>query len=365
MQSLSFASSAFSRRSRHLGLLLGSVATLALAGDALETIPATEVDDTRQLIALLQQQMRHDYPNGHMLRDAHPKAHGCVRAEFVVEPDLPPALRVGVFAQPRRYQAWVRFSNASGKVQADGVRDLRGVAIKLLDVAGEPLLRDLQGAANQDFLLISHPVLPVGTVADFLHLAQAVVNGSPAWFFLNPFDSHLRALKELLLASRVHENPLDIRYWSTTPYQFGDQVAKYSLRPLPAEAVVNDNKVDHSQPDFLRQAMVLRLQRQPASFEFLLQLRSDPATMPIEDASIHWDETAAPMQRLAILTIPPQAFDSEAQLAACDALNFNPWHSLAPHRPLGGINRARNVVYQALAEFRAKTNAERKAPGGQ
>ena len=347
------------RRIRRLGWLLAGAALPVLAAAPLEVIPATEADDTRQLIMLLQQQMAHDYPHGQMLRDAHPKAHGCVRAEFAVEPDLPAALRVGVFAAPRRYQAWLRFSNASGKVQADGVADLRGVAIKLLDVAGEPLARDLQGAANQDFLLLSHPVLPVGDVADFLHLAQAVVGGHPLWFFLNPFDSHLRALKELMLASRVHANPLQIRYWSTTPYQFGEQVAKYALRPLPL--MQQDPVPDQRPPDFLRQAMAQQLQQQPARFEFLLQLRTDPANMPIEDASVEWDETRAPLQRLATLTIPPQAFDSTAQRAACDALQFNPWHSLPPHRPLGGINRARNPVYQTLAGFRASSQAEREA----
>jgi hypothetical protein len=31
---------------------------------------------------------------------------------------------------------------------------------------------------------------------------------------------------------------------------------------------------------------------------------------------------------------------------------FNPWHSLAEHRPLGGMNRARREIYAAMAEFR-------------
>jgi hypothetical protein len=170
-------------------------------------------------------------------------------------------------------------------------------------------------------------------------------------------------LKELLAARQVHANPLQIRYWSTTPYQFGEQVTKYALRPLPP--MPQDPVPDQRPPDFLRQAMVRQLQQQPARFEFLLQLRTDPGTMPIEDASVEWDETRAPMQRLATLTIPPQTFDSTAQLAACDAFNFNPWHSLPPHRPLGGINRARNPVYQALAGFRASTNTERESSGKQ
>lgn len=339
-------------------LLWPGLMAVASADGLPEDRAAVEADDTFRLIGLLQQQLRADYPAGLMLRDAHPKAHGCVLAEFAVEPDLPAALRVGVFDTPRRYRAWLRFSNASGKLQPDGVRDLRGVAIKLAGVAGEPLLRDLQGEATQDFLLISHPVLPVGTVAEFRQLAQAVVNGRPLWFFLNPFDSHLRALKELLAASQVHANPLDIRYWSATPYQFGEQAAKYSLRPL-ADTLTADNAVDRRHDDFLRLAMARRLSQQPARFEFLLQLQTDPAAMPIEDASIHWDESAAPMRRLALLTIPPQNVDDPAQQAACEAMNFNPWHSLPQHRPLGGINRARNAVYRALAGFRQQTNQAR------
>jgi hypothetical protein len=41
-------------------------------------------------------------------RDAHPKAHGCVRAMFQVEKDLPPNLAQGVFVPGKSYLAWIR-----------------------------------------------------------------------------------------------------------------------------------------------------------------------------------------------------------------------------------------------------------------
>ena len=41
----------------------------------------------------------------------------------------------------------------------------------------------------------------------------------------------------------------------------------------------------------------------------------------------------------------------------CENLSFNPWHSLPAHRPLGGINRARKVVYPALSKLRHERNA--------
>ena len=45
--------------------------------------------------------------------------------------------RVGLFATPRTYKCWIRFANATS--QSDKEKDTRGMAIKVLDVAGENL----------------------------------------------------------------------------------------------------------------------------------------------------------------------------------------------------------------------------------
>jgi hypothetical protein len=37
---------------------------------------------------------------------------------------------------------------------------------------------------------------------------------------------------------------------------------------------------------------------------------------------------------------------------ACEENEFNPWYSLAVHRPLGSMNRSRREIYHALAAFR-------------
>src|SRR2546427_1683240 len=83
--------------------------------------------------------MRRDKP-GAARRDAHTKAHGCVKAEFVVESTLPAELQHGVFKEGSRYEALIRFSNAFPTVKADKKPDVRGMAIKLLGVGGEKLL---------------------------------------------------------------------------------------------------------------------------------------------------------------------------------------------------------------------------------
>ena len=65
-----------------------------------------------------------------------------MRAEFIVEGELPSEYRVGIFREPRTFAAWVRFSNGSGVVQRDIVPDGRGMAIKLMGVDGRKLLAD-------------------------------------------------------------------------------------------------------------------------------------------------------------------------------------------------------------------------------
>jgi hypothetical protein len=43
------------------------------------------------------------------LRDAHPRAHGCVQASFRVDDGLPPHLAQGVFVPGKSYPALIRF----------------------------------------------------------------------------------------------------------------------------------------------------------------------------------------------------------------------------------------------------------------
>ena len=69
-----------------------------------------------------------------------------------------------------------------------------------------------------------------------------------------------------------------------------------------------------------------------------------------------WPEDASPYRKVAKLRIAPQAFDSEPQMRACEAMRFNPWNALEAHRPLGGINRVRKNLYEDLGRFRTAEN---------
>jgi hypothetical protein len=75
--------------------------------------------------------------------------------------------------------------------------------------------------------------------------------------------------------------------------------------------------------------------------------------MPVEDASVEWDEHLSPSLTIARVTVQPQnAYSNPRRVWVDEQLNFNPWHSLAAHRPLGNIMRARFEAYQASSHFR-------------
>ena len=86
-----------------------------------------------KLSMVIEESLRKQYSAGSARRDAHPKAHGCVQAEFHIVDTLPPTLSKGMFVPGKTYQAWIRFSNGSGDpTHADIKRDARGMAIKVL-----------------------------------------------------------------------------------------------------------------------------------------------------------------------------------------------------------------------------------------
>ena len=318
---------------------------------ATESIPAGEADRIRDLAARLQAKIIRENRDGIMRRDAHPKMHGVVKAEFTVERDLPSQLQIGVFAHPKTFQAWIRFSNQSPARGPDSDRDIRGMAIKLMGVSGEKLLDQQKNELTQDFILISTDAFVTRDVAQFDDLIKAMTGS--LWSKICFFGLHWRVIRNLVRSLRKFANPLQIRYFSTTPYLFGATAAKYS-------AIPSINRPDsvplHPADDYLRAAMVAQLGREDALFDFTVQLQTDVESMPIEDPGRAWSESVSPYRKVATIRILRQEFDSEEQRAFGEKLSFTPWHSLPAHRPLGGINRARRIVYDLISTFRHERN---------
>lgn len=277
------------------------------------------------------------------------KSIACLNAQFRVHADIPVELKQGIFAEAKTYPAKLRFANATS--QDDAEKDVRGLSIRLSGVKGEVLWGE-QGF--QDFILNSYPALFVATPEDFLSFIQARQANKKLRFFLNPLDPHLKSLWIAFKSRQKHLCPFDVRYWSTTPYRLGEntgQVVKYSV--IPCSDYTTTQAVEPGIHQ-LRAAAKVHLQQVPAQFHFAVQIQTDAYSMPIEDASVIWDETVSPFQIVATITIENQVFDNPETMTACERSSFNPWQCLAAHEPLGRMNQVRRLVYANAAAVRNK-----------
>jgi catalase len=343
-------------------LALAATPALADPSPDQEVIPATEAADTEALVKLLESAVGGAYAMGvrPAMRDAHAKGHGCVKGYFAVSPDLPENLRKGVFAEQKTYTAWIRYSNGSGQPHDDSAGDGRGMAIKLTGVPGKKLLASEADAQTQDFVMINYPVFAVRDVANYLPLIELTLQGKAIEFLeKHPHEAEIAKA----ITSITIDQVLEQQYFSMSPYILGDQYIKFTARPIDctthATLIESTDAPPEKNPNYLEAAMVGWLDAQPACFMFAVQPQTDPATQLIEDATSLWKEAEAPFIDVATLRIPMQKFDSEAQMTFCENLSFTPWHSLPEHRPVGGINRMRKAVYQAISELRHRLN---KAP---
>lgn len=322
-----------------------------------EAVPEGEQAAIARVVELSRQTFERDYTSRRpALRDQHAKAHGCLRAEFVVAPGVPQDLRHGIFAEPRSYPAWVRFSPSSPTPQSDAKRDAHGMSIKVMGVAGEKVLPAERDETTQDFVVANSAAFFCRNAADYVGLAAKLTDGRLLSFFLgmNPMKWHLLELVNLVSATQKKVvNPLQIRYWSQTPYALGPHAVKYSARPDGP----TDRRPVSSSPDQLEQAIDQQLANGAASFDFMVQLQTDPRRMPVEDAAVEWSERASPFRTVATIRIAPQDFTSAKRREFAEHLSFTPWHSLPDHRPLGGINRVRRVVYDTISARRHEMNA--------
>ncbi|QKS85165.1 catalase family protein [Pseudomonas bijieensis] len=300
------------------------------------------------------------------LRDAHAKAHGCVMAEVQVPNDLPAPLRQGVFAEPgKTWQATIRLSNGNAYPQFDSLRDARGMAIKLLDVPGKQLLADRQPHGEQDFVMFNHPNFFVSDVAEYRQNVAAQADGKKAMAFFPSLDPRTWQIRHLFIAlatlSPPPASPTQTTYFSVSPYKFGEANAKFRVAPDPDSCPAYTLPAQNQDlPNFLRSALNQQLStdRVPACFVLQIQ-RQDPSKyMPIEDTSIEWQESDAPFETVAHIKVPAQDFDTPKLNLACDNQSFNPWFGIEAHRPIGGINRLRKAVYEAVSDYRHSRNAE-------
>jgi hypothetical protein len=325
-------------------------------------------------------------------RDVHAKAHGCVNATFRVNDNLPERFKWGVFAQPgQQYKAVIRFSSGKPQLNSDGVPDARGFAMKLLNVPGKKLLDFETEDQTQDFIMINSKVFFIRTIEEYAAFSSALGQGSGAvvkYFFpsLNPATWHAH---EFVLANdsfkQRPESLLTEQYYSLSAYKLGPREnVKYSVRPcannqplrpayawtpnvftrawksleLPFAALSATSMDGPEYFDYLREELDNQVKHGGACFEFMVQPQIPEKNMPIEDATVEWDEQASPFIPVATITLDAMPGETADHNETCESLSFNPWHALPEHQPVGVMNRVRKALYQSMGLYRRTKNAE-------
>lgn len=369
------------RLGRWLGYLLLGLIVLGLAGwaagtawyawkfsgpvSAQEQVPPGEAAMTQSIIQTAIRIVDQHRDNTRYLRDAHAKAHGCVQAKVQVAADLPAAMRQGVFSEPgKTWDGWMRLSNGNAYPQFDSLQDARGMALKLLQVPGMQLLPSQQARQEQDFVMFNHPNFFVSDVAEYQQNIAAQADGKKVLAFFPGWDPRQWQLRHLLIAfstlSDAPDSPAQGTYYSVSPYKFGSANAKFRVTPeagnCPAYTLPKPNR---DLPNFLRGALYQQLSADRVAVCFALQVQLQDASryMPLEDTSVEWKQSDSAFVTVAHIQVPAQDFDSPEQNLACDNMAFSPWHGIEAHRPVGGINRLRKAVYDAVSQYRHARNA--------
>jgi len=319
------------------------------------------------VIAAQQKEAAHE-SKGPLARGFHAKLHAGLVGEFQVLDDIPDFARFGVFRQARVFPAVIRFSNGTPRNQADKRPEPRGIAIKLIGVAGDKLPPGNRDDVTQDFLATSHSVTStVRSAKQFIAFIEAERKSGPLPVNLaravgvRESVRILSALVRTVVLSRVSSLATE-HYSGTAPIKLGPYAVKFTVRPAeqtkpPAQRQRTEN--------FLREELAERLREGDLFFDFVVQFYVDDECTPIEDTSVSWKPEDAPFVKLAQLRIPSCDLNDplvKERSNLIDRFSFSPWHTIEEHRPLGNVMRARRIAHEASANLRGHCPEPRSLP---
>lgn len=322
-----------------------------------ETVPEGEAATFERYAEQLRELQRAKAKKaGGVMRGLHAKGQVGLEAELTVLPGLPEHARIGLFATPKTFRAFVRVSNGAGERQSDTRPDVRGLAVKVVGVDGRKLIPGMEDAKTQDFLAIRTPAIPFSNADDFLWLVFAAA--TPALLVpklllrFGPLRG-IRLLRKLLAGmSAPMVSVATTAYYSALPIQFGPYAVHYAFVPHAKEG---PGAKQGTTPEHVAEELAARLAKGAVVYDLRLQFFRDDQATPIEDASVEWKEADAPFVTVARLTLAQQDVATpraKAVAAFVEKLSFDPWHALVELRPLGNMMRARNAAYRHSTQER-------------
>ncbi len=321
-----------------------------------EKLLPNEEEYLNSIISSFTTQMRGLWKPGGFERGGNTKTHGIVRGEFIVHDDLPSQFRHGIYAKPQTFRCWVRFSGPGPYITPD-IDDVgfMSISIKLISVPGPKLMDEEK--FTLDMFGVSPPTFVTQDTKANAHLQKWSVKNAQIFHFVNFQQPHILDMIMQGLWTRTQSSPLEAPYFSCVPYLLGEgQSMQYSVWPKTKKKTPIPRLPFRPPDDYLRDAMVKALNKGDVELDIRLQLQTDPFLMPIENNGVLWPERLSPRVSVATLRLPKQKFDSPVQMEFAKKLSYNPWHTIAEHRPLGNQSRARRRMYLELSTLRHNMN---------
>ncbi|MDF2971361.1 MAG: catalase [Microvirga sp.] len=283
-------------------------------------------------------------------------------ATLEFDQNLSKDLQAGYVQPGKSYPVTVRFSNAHGASQPDNTQDMRGVALRVR----------VSDSEQVDLLMTNFPVSHARNARQFVAFAVATAGNTldrafglvRLIFSIGPIET-LRMITNVRSARKKHVASLALEtYWSRGAICWGKTLAvRYLLRP--AAATTGTSYPSSADAGYLRSELACRLKAGSVEFDLCVQRYVDENKTPIEDTAVEWLERVSRPERVARLTICMQDVGSaEARTTErlIDDMAFNPWNTTDEFRPLGNLNRARKVVYDASAAHRLAYRWEAEVP---
>ena len=308
--------------------------------------------------------------SGHAIRSVHAKSHGLLAARLEVLSDLPPELAQGIFAAPQGYEAVIRLSTTPGDLLHDSVSTPRGMALKILGVAGTRLPGS-ERSTSQDFVLANGKEFNSPSGKAFLKNLKMLALTTDRLEGMKVFLSKVfRGVESVIEAAggesaalkSLGGNPqthiLGESFFSQLPLRHGDHIAKVAVVPVSAnlKALAGTRLDTTRDADLIRHAVERFFAEETAVWNLQVQLCTDIDEMPVEDVKA-WDEKASPFVTVARLIADPQpAWSQTRSETVDDGMQFSPWNGVEAHRPLGSIMRLRKLAYEKSAAFRSQRN---------
>ena len=347
----------------------------------IETIDPDIDELTEQIIDFWEKKVRESPKSegtGEALRGAHSKSFGFVKAEVEFLRDVTAAYAQGIYSEPGRHGALLRFSSSSGHLGIDAQLGTgQGLAIKIFDVEGPKLVEDEPQSATFDLVLKNNPIFIASTARHYL-LIQGIVDDAGKYLargkagfhelltdFLTgngTFEKPDWAWDELFAFVRVAtqtpvSNPLLTTFSTMASVRHGDYVAKVRVAPAAESAAhaIHGELDLKSGPDIFRSTLVDELRARAFDFDLQVQLCTDLNALPVNDVTVEWPEKLSPFVTVGRVHLPRQDISRPENFEKGDALAFNQWRVTSDHRPLGEIMKVRRI-YSASAKVRRTLN---------